>query len=296
MNPPAPRQRPVTAEIQFDAGAELHPPELYQADSGMIAFAVDRFEDIGPPEIAHYRAHGYLVIREAFSSLEVASALAGLLHLIMGGNPAFDGIQFEAQAEKILGSLTLDQRQDAVRKVWLFTEFEPRLQALAQNPKLVAVVRQLLGEAEPFMFQDMALMKPPHLGREKPWHQDHAYFDYPLGTAVVGAWIALDEATLANGCMHLLPGRHKEGPIPHFKRRDWQICDSVILGTRALPVPLKPGGLLLFDGLLPHGTPPNSSSNRRRALQFHYAPAGITKTTMEERMRIFGSEGKDVTC
>jgi phytanoyl-CoA hydroxylase len=296
MNPPAPAPSSAASETQFDAGAELHSPELYAAETGAIAFGVERLEDIGPREMAHYRNQGYLVVRQAFTSGEVASAVAGLLHLIMGGNPAFDGIQFEAQAQKILGSLTLDQRQDVVRKVWFFTEFEPRLQAFARDPRLVAVVRQLMGGAEPFMFQDMALVKPPHLGREKPWHQDHAYFDYPLGTPVVGVWIALDEATVANGCMHLLPGRHKEGPIPHFKRRDWQICDSVILGTRALPVPLQPGGLLLFDGLLPHGTPHNSSANRRRALQFHYAPAGITKTTTEERMRVFGSEGKDVTC
>jgi len=286
----------VTPETQFDARVELHAPELYQTQPGAAAVSVARLEDIGPREIAHYREHGYLVVREAFSAPEVASALAGLLHLIMGGNPAFDGIQFEAKAQDILSSLTLDQRQDAVRKLWFFAESETRLKAFSQDPRLLTVVRPLLGNVEPFMFQDMALMKPPRLGREKPWHQDHAYFDYPLGTPVVGVWIALDKATIENGCMHLLPGRHKEGPIPHFKRRDWQICDSVVLGTRSLPVPLKPGGLLLFDGLLPHGTPHNSSPSRRRALQFHYAPAGITKTTQEERMRIFGSEGKNVSC
>jgi phytanoyl-CoA hydroxylase len=81
-----------------------------------------------------------------------------------------------------------------------------------------------------------------------------------------------------------------------IKRRDWQICDHAILGTKPVAVPLPPGGLLLFDGLLPHGTPHNSTGQRRRALQFHYAPDGITKTTQEERMRHFGSEGKDVTC
>ena len=82
----------------------------------------------------------------------------------------------------------------------------------------------------------------------------------------------------------------------HFQRRDWQICDNVILGTRSVAAPLPPGGMLFFDGLLPHGTPHNASANRRRALQFHYAPAGITKTTAEERMKHFGSEGKNVSC
>ena len=280
----------------FDAGADRHAPELYQPQPDVSAISVTHLEDIGPREIALYRDHGYLVVREAFTPAEVASGIAGLLHLIMGGNPKFDGLQFEAKAQEVLPTLSLEQRQDAVRKLWFFSDFESRLKALCSHPALLAAVGRLLGGAEPEMFQDMALVKPPRLGREKPWHQDHAYFDYPLGTPIVGAWIALDEATVENGCMQLLPGRHKEGPSVHFKRRDWQICDKVVLGTPSLAVPLKPGGLLLFDGLLPHGTPHNSSSSRRRALQFHYAPDGITKTTAEDRMRYFGSEGKNVSC
>jgi ectoine hydroxylase-related dioxygenase (phytanoyl-CoA dioxygenase family) len=64
---------------------------------------------------------------------------------------------------------------------------------------------------------------------ETPWHQDHAYFNLPEGTPVVGVWIALDDATPENGCMHFIPGGHREGPIAHFNRRDWQICDEEIL-------------------------------------------------------------------
>ena len=144
MSTSSPAPRSSSTEAQFDVGAELHPPELYQVDTQVTAFGVDRFEDIGPREIQHYREQGYLVVREAFTSSEVTSAIAGLVHLIMGGNPAFDGIQFEAHAQKILGGLTLDQRQDAVRKIWFFTEFEPRLKAFAQDLKLLGVIRRLM--------------------------------------------------------------------------------------------------------------------------------------------------------
>jgi len=284
--PPAP---------EFDLGAELHAPELYQPEAG-TAHSVATLDDIGPREIAFYREHGYLAVREAFTPAEVTAALGGLVDLIMGKNPAFNGITFEAAAKTILPTLSIEQRQDAVRKVWHFVDFEPRLKAISHHVKLLAVAKKLIGEKEPYMFQDMALVKPPRLGREKPWHQDHAYFDYPLGTPVLGVWIALDAATIENGCMQLLPGRHREGPIVHFQRRDWQICDNVIMGTKSVAAPLPPGGLLLFDGLLPHGTPHNASANRRRALQFHYAPEGITKTTAEERMKHFGAEGKNVSC
>ena len=50
-------------------------------------------------------------------------------------------------------------------------------------------------------------------------------------------------------------------------------------------------------GLLPHGTPHNSSSKRRRALQYHYAPSDAQPLEdQEERLLYFGSEGKDVSC
>ena len=88
----------------------------------------------------------------------------------------------------------------------------------------------------------------------------------------------------------------KLGPKIHFKRRDWQICDDEIMGCEAVAVPLKPGGMLLFDGLLPHGTPHNNSGERRRAIQYHYAPDTAQKVEDAYRLGIFGSEGKDVTC
>ncbi len=285
---------PPASDPTFDPGSDLHPAELYRPVA--TGFGVDRLDDIGEREIAFYHEQGYLMVRQAFTPAEIADALQGLLALVAGQRPGFTEIVFEAKARDLLPTLTLDQRQDAVRKLWHFVAFEPRLDAIAHHPAMLRTIASLLGDRPPQMFQDMALIKPPRLGREKPWHQDKAYFDYPLDTPVVGVWIALDEATIENGCMQLLPGRHREGPIVHFNRRDWQICDDQVLGTASVAAPLPPGGLLFFDGLLPHGTPHNASPRRRRALQFHYAPADVTRAPAEERLRHFGSEGKNVTC
>ena len=284
----------TTEPVLFDVVADMHAPDLYQPIA--TAHSVERLTDIGPAEIAFYHQHGYLAVRQAFTPTEIQNAIDGLVSLIMGRRPDFKHVYFEGKAKEILATLGPEQRQDAVRKLGLFVDFDERLKAISHHPKMLAALQPLLHGAEPAMFQDMALIKPPRLGREKPWHQDKAYFDYPIGTPIVGVWIALDEATVENGCMQILPGRHKEGPILHFQRRDWQICDHTILGTKSVAVPLKPGGLLFFDGLLPHGTPHNSSDNRRRALQFHYAPTGVSKTAEAERLSHFGGEGKNVSC
>ena len=168
----------------IDHGSEMHDPELYQpAGEG---FGVEHFEDIGPEEISHYHDQGYLIVRQAFTDVEMQAAKQGLMDLIMGKNPEYTGVMFEAKAQEILPTLSLEERQDAVRKLMAFVEFDARLKAISHHPKLLQAIRTLLGNRDSQMFQDMALLKPPRLGREKPWHQDKAYFNFPLDTPVVG--------------------------------------------------------------------------------------------------------------
>ncbi len=298
---------PISAYAQI----ELHVPELYTVRT--VANGVPGGLDaLTEAHIAQYHTQGYLVVQDAFTADQVQQALAGLTHLIGGGAPEFRGIQFEAAALDKLDTLSAEQRQDAVRKLMWFCAFDARLDALAHHPKLLEVVNRLLerysdfaktpaddenktSTSMPILFQDQALLKPPRLGREKPWHQDKAYFNMDKREPVVGVWVALDEATLDNGCMHLLPELGRE-PIVHFQRRDWQVCDTLVLGKQCVAVPLKPGSLLLFDGLLVHGTPHNNSNQRRRAVQFHYHAARFPKVSNEARMAVFGEEGKDVAC
>ena len=281
----------TATEIQASRPA---PDGLYRYDG--LAESVTGFDSVTEREIARFREQGYLVVHEAFAIDRVQDALAGLLDLLAGRSPTFDTVDYEPSVDPAtLEGMAAEERQDYVRKFMWFVGHDERLRALSEDPALMGVVRRIIGE-EPMLFQDMALLKPPRVGREKPWHQDHAYFNLELRTRVVGVWIALDPATTGNGCMLVKPGSHLQGPVVHFKRRDWQICDTDVdpLGTMA--VPLEPGGCLFFSSFMQHGTAPNTSDQRRRAVQFHYRPAGAELTSLEQRMAVFGSEGKDVTC
>ena len=109
------------------------------------------------------------------------------------------------------------------------------------------------------------------------------------------------EAAVADRIEELTVAERRLGPILHFQRRDWQICDKDAYRIHdsehpVTAVPLPVGGCLFFSGLLPHGTPHNHTDMHRRALQFHYYPETTKGTTAEERLAIFGTEGKDVTC
>lgn len=289
------------AGIKIDGGAgpeglELYAPDLYKADR--LAVPLNGFDAVDDDAIAQYRRTGFLAIENAFSPEEVRDAQEALAHLVGGGNPDFEGVYFEQFAADRLSDLTLDEKLDSVRKLASFVDYEPRLKALSDHPKVTSLISRLLRDSgTPWMFQDMALLKPPG-GREKPWHQDKAYFDVPIESPVAGIWIALDAVGPENGCMFLLEGAQALGPVVHFHRRDWQICDSDVTSMPwdVVAVPLQPGGCMVFDGLLPHGTPTNTSDKRRRACQFHYAPSGTPRSPKEDRIATFGSEGKDVSC
>ncbi len=282
-------------EAIFDDGTSTTYADNLYTHTG-IAEGIDGFDGVTAAHIDQFHERGFLAIHNAFSASEVQAGLNGLFDLIAGRNPDFTGVMFEKKAQGVdVSTLPPEVKQDYVRKFMWFVEYDERLKALSAHPQLLRVVERIVGET-PALFQDMALIKPPQGGREKPWHQDHAYFELPLTTTVVGVWIALDEATVDNGCMVVYPGSHREGPVVHFQRRDWQICDTHERQKEVLAVPLKPGGCLLFHSLIHHGTPTNNTNQRRRAVQFHYKPESAGKTSKAARLAVFGEEGKDVTC
>lgn len=280
-----------------DTPVDEPPDYLYQYHE-LVTEGVRGLGGVTPEHIQQFREQGYLVVEQAFSADEVRQALDALVTITKMKDARERGVvvDIEAKAQHSIDQMSDEQRQDAIRKLMWFTRVDDHLKALSEKPELLAVLQQMLGDT-PHMFQDMALIKPPHIGREKPWHQDFAYFNLPLDTPVVGVWIALDEALVENGCMYVIPGTHRQGPVVHFQRRDWQICDTDVKVNDALAVPLKPGSCLFFDGLLHHGTPPSHSDKRRRALQYHYRPASaIPFPDSTQRLAVFGEEGKDVSC
>ena len=282
------------ATVDVAAGGK-YPEDLYRY-TDTAKSEIHGLDKVAENDIRFFHQEGYLVVHDAFTREEIADGLAGITDLINGNNPEFKGLQYENSMQKQPDELSLLERHSYARKLFFFADYDPRTKAMTEHPKLLSALRKLIDAEELTMFQDMALLKPPLTGREKPWHQDLAYFKVPLSTVVVGVWIALDEATVRNGCMVVIPGSHNQGPVTHFKRRDWQICDTDINNNGAVAVPLKPGGCLFFHGLMHHGTPANRPNLRRRALQFHYKASNSPSISEEERLATFGNEGKDVSC
>ncbi|MBT3273440.1 MAG: phytanoyl-CoA dioxygenase family protein, partial [Spirochaetales bacterium] len=203
--------------------------------------------------------------------------------------------QFEAGEEiNYSDPSTLELR---LRKyMWLHDE-APVLQKIYQcHARIQGIVASILGEQSE-LYQSMALVKPPKIGVDKPWHQDNAYFATKDPDGVLGTWIALDNSTVENGCMHFIPGGHKAGPLRHRHTHDCEIVEDRIHKADAIPVELPPGGIIFFHGNIPHFTPPNSSQTRRRALQYHYRRSSNVIISSEEYDAVFTeADGSPASC
>ena len=124
--------------------------------------------------------------------------------------------------------------------------------------------------------QSMFVVEPPG-GSGSPWHQD----EHPIPTrdrSLTGVWIALTDATVANGCLWILPDSHKSGVIHERYAHDLPDVDSnpVARGfdeTGAIPIEMTAGSVLFFSGYLLHSSHKNQSDSYRPALTFHYCSA-----------------------
>lgn len=246
--------------------------------------------------VAQFRREGFVVIRGLLTRKEVSSSIEELQHICdqwNAGERPGQGLASEAPITPLVDfdpDLVAGRRPmtaepiDAVRRFFRLAVHNDYFRQLTQLPKILAPLKALWGE-NIAVLQSMALCKPPGAG-EKRWHADNGYFRL-RPSKVAAFWIALDATDVHNGCMYVCPASHRNGTAPHgvpstaIDGRSMMEHPTVHIFystekpplDQVLAIPMAPGDALLFDGDLLHYTPPNRSSSRRRALQFHYAAA-----------------------
>lgn len=220
----------------------------------------------------HYAEHGFAVVRGLFDAAEVEAVRTAITRIVDAGTAASERM-IQMEPNVLDGSAKVATRELGVRKLFRMAEHDSFFRNLAAHPGMSGWARAILGERVTLM-QSMLLMKPPTVSGEKVWHQDNAYFRL-VPNEVLGFWVACDDANVDNGCMHVLPGSHRAGILGHGGEGDlYGLTEPPDYSSPAVhAVPLRAGDALLFHGELCHGTPPNQTSGRRRALQYHYASA-----------------------
>jgi ectoine hydroxylase-related dioxygenase (phytanoyl-CoA dioxygenase family) len=181
---------------------------------------------------------------------------------------------------------TGSQPEDVISKVFRLHR-RPAFASFLRSDGLLPILTGLLGTDDVDCFLSQFIFKNPGAWGQ-PWHQDSYYFPFEPARPIVGLWLAVTEATLANGCLHVLPGSHGEPIHEHIPDRRpganygyMEIVDHDMDGQ--VPVLMAPGDLLVFDSHLMHRSTDNTSSGIRAAMVFHVAAAGTTDKTEDLR-------------
>lgn len=190
-----------------------------------------------------------------------------------------DKVRFFFEADAFLpdGTLKLSKEKSINKIGHALHDLDPIFNEFSRT----ANIRQLisdLGIARPLLLQGMYIFKQPKIGGEVTVHQDSTFL-YTEPQDIAGLWFALEDATLANGCLWALPGGHKLGLKSRWVRNDaggmsFEVLDSSPWPEENLvPLEVRKGSLIILNGLLPHKSLANRSAKSRHAYTLHVISA-----------------------
>jgi len=244
--------------------------------------------DISQDQIAFYQENGFIVLENFLTPTELAhwrevtdEAVAQRLESTSGS--ARKGTSGASGAEALDGGLSNQSDPDAYY-AQVFTQCikladtHAGMRELMFDPKLGKLAATLAGVDGIRIWHDQALIKPP-FGNPTAWHLDNPYWSFSSRDSL-SIWVALDDATLSNGCLYYLPGTHKSGRFETVDigknmgglfrvYPDWRSIDPV-----ACPCPA--GSAVFHNGLTAHGAGANMTNRPRRAMTCAYMPDGST--------------------
>ncbi|MCC9075326.1 phytanoyl-CoA dioxygenase family protein [Litorilinea aerophila] len=227
---------------------------------------------LSPEVVAAYHQEGYVILPGGLTPGEVEELRQETTRVCRGELGEIRGVTPAGPEES----------DDDVLRRYLCIHFphkiSPVMHRYLGHPAIAQVLTQVIGPNVKCM-QSMLFIK----ASGKPgqaWHQDE-YFIPTRDRSLTGAWIALDDATVENGCLWVIPGSHRHGIIwPQHEHNDRRFdCTGEAYNfpytdEDAVPVEVEAGSILFFNGYLLHRSLPNRApSGYRRVLVNHYMSA-----------------------
>ena len=222
----------------------------------------------------YFEENGYLVIRNLLTAAEVEGLKRRADQIAAGvaEHVPEHCVQVEPAISK--GQVQAESRIESIRKLWNLVGYDDVMYAHATNPKILDVLQDLIGP-DLKLYGDQLFMKPPHHGSRKEYHQDSQSWKHIVPHDLVSCWAAMDDATLDNGCLWVIPGSHKWGLIG--KEQEREIEQQTLAGEMKdeVAVELQAGDCSFHHSLLLHSSYANRSPKRRRGYATHYMSAKL---------------------
>lgn len=165
--------------------------------------------------------------------------------------------------------------------------FGPAVFALLRHEAILNIAEELIGpEITSNPIQHVRIKPPARLLREgesrahvtyTDWHQDRGVTHEEADeTAMITVWIAVSDATAENGCLQVVPRTHREELKTHCPGNAFQLSipDVALDKSKAIPLPVKSGGVVIFDPGTAHASLVNRTDGFRWSFDIRYNVTG----------------------
>lgn len=227
---------------------------------------------VDPRHFRHsFLTYGYHTIDKLLDDDELAAARAHV-NAILAGRTSFPVDAFDRErGPSDIGS------EPVVRKLKDIAKNDEFFCQLSRHERILDLIQEIIGP-DIKLHASIGWMKPVRIGSPKSPHQDSAYWTHIEPPEFVVCWVALDDATTDNGCLHFVPGSHKHGIVPHSSQGEVRVPDESVPYRQAVAAPMPAGGASFHFGTTVHWSGPNHSCSPRRAVSFAYMSARCALT------------------
>ena len=229
-------------------------------------------------QIQSYQNNGFVVIEDFLTPDELEHWRLAVTTAVKERG----GIKIPGKDIKVGEADGINEDADYYAKVFdqllnLWQTSEP-VKELMFDQRIGKMAAQLAGVEGIRIWHDQALIKRPW-GNPTAWHLDTPFWSFSDRNAI-SIWIALDNATLENGCLYFIPGSHKQTSFKKITigRNMDGIFDLYpeLKNSKTVAAPMKAGSCSFHNGLTVHGANANMTSGFRRAMTCAYMPDGNT--------------------
>lgn len=238
---------------------------------------------VSAQEHERFRRDGYVHLRGVMSEAEMR-VIDDAYDAFLQRRIHVEGRDFN---DMTTGEFGTDPTSYAIINVMLPRKYLPSLQGNLFERRAASIARQLCGDGMVIDFDQLLAKQPFRDDAVFAWHQDQAYWIDTPDRRTATCWLAVDDSTLANGCMQFLPGSQSEPVRPHRplhgdREASHTLVTDLRPGEQTLPVEIKRGDITVHcEGVL-HGSGGNTSASRRRA----YIVAFRSSDTVEAERRL----------
>lgn len=219
-----------------------------------------------PEQVDFFGRNGYLVVDRLTSASELTAIKQEVVRLFERRAGREVGDQFD------LASADQEDTRPLLSQIMYPAKYAPALLDSTLLENATAIAQQLLGSDFECCFEH-AILKPAGFGAPTPWHQDAAYWSPNVTHHTISVWVALQETTVENGCLHYVPCSHQGDVLPHQPIGNDPHTHGLELTaeemhrvTNVVACPLKPGQATIHGGYTLHSAGPNTTDQDRIGL------------------------------